>query len=489
MIDRRRGRLQPALAPGGLKPAPPQAWRLAMLAVLVALCGCASPPTPEQRTVRQFESLRQQPDALLAFLREMPKGGDLHNHLAGAIYAESLIGWAADEGLCVNKTTVALLPPPCDPKAGRVPASTALTDAALYRAMINGWSMRDWPASAAGGHDHFFETFNKFMPATSGRFGAMLAEVVSRAAEGHVSYLELMVTPDDGLASQIAARVGWDGDFAATRSKLEANGIASAAKKVRDVIRTGEAERDRLLECGTPKAAPGCAVTVRYLYQALRAIPLPALYAQLVTGFALANDPDSKVVGVNLVQAEDATAAVQNFAVHMQMLKFLRPLYPRAHLTLHAGELAPGLVSPDVLQRHIRDSIEIAGAERIGHGVDILSETNAPQLLAEMAQRHVMVEICLTSNDLILGARTIQHPLATYLQNGVPVALATDDEGVERSDMSREFLKAALDQHLGYVALKTLARTSLQYAFIDGGEKARLQADLDRAFAAFEAKY
>jgi len=35
--------------------------------------------------------------ALRAFLRRMPKGGDLHTHLAGAVYAERFIAWAAHE--------------------------------------------------------------------------------------------------------------------------------------------------------------------------------------------------------------------------------------------------------------------------------------------------------------------------------------------------------------------------------------------------------
>src|SRR5207237_10248506 len=79
-----------------------------------------------------------------------------------------------------------------------------------------------------------------------------------------------------------------------------------------------------------------------------------------------------------------------------------------------------------------------------------------------------VVAICLSSNDLILGVAGAQHPLATYMQYGVPVALATDDEGVSRSEISREFLKAAEDQGLGYLQLKTMARNSLQYAFIAG---------------------
>jgi adenosine deaminase len=161
----------------------------------------------------------------------------------------------------------------------------------------------------------------------------------------------------------------------------------------------------------------------------------------------------------------------------MQMLNSLRPLYPQAHLTLHAGELAPGLVPPDGLTFHVRESVMTARAERIGHGVDIMHEDRPYELLQEMARRNVMVEICLSSNDLILGISGSQHPLATYLQYGVPVALATDDEGVSRSEISREFLKAAQEQGLGYAQLKTMARNSLQYAFITG---ASLWSDADK---------
>ena len=97
-----------------------------------------------------------------------------------------------------------------------------------------------------------------------------------------------------------------------------------------------------------------------------------------------------------------------------------------------------------------------------------MHETDALALLDEMATKRVMVEICLTSNDLILGIRGRDHPLTMYLRHGVPVALATDDEGVSRSEMTAEYLRAAEDQQLGYQDLKAMARTSLEYAFIPG---------------------
>src|SRR5437660_8743903 len=300
----------------------------------------------------------------------------------------------------------------------------------------------------------------------------MLAGGVSRAARGHVLYVELMLTPDGTptgiLSSQIGDKVGWDGNPASTLSKLKSNGIDSAVPVAIKNLNDAEAEKDRILKCGTPQADPGCEVVIRYIAQVSRSLALGPVFAQMVTGFALANDPNSKVVALNLVQAEDGLSSMQNFSLHMRMLQFLRPLYPRAHLSLHAGELAPGIVPPDGLTFHIRDSVITAQANRIGHGVDIMHETDADELMREMARRNVMVEICLSSNNTILGISGAQHPLATYLKYGVPVALATDDEGVSRSEISREYLRAVEDQGLGYLQLKMLDRNSLEYAFISG---------------------
>jgi adenosine deaminase len=449
----------------------------ASVLAIVLLCAPASRPQSvsqnagaagEQRTAQYFESIRTSPPQQLSFLLKMPKGGDLHSHLSGAVYAESYIQWAAENGLCVNSTTLVLSQAPCDFYSGQLAASAALTNSLLYRQMIDAWSMRNWQLSGQSGHDHFFDTFGKFGVATYGANGKMLAEVVSRAAHGNVIYLELMLTPDGGVASQIGGKVGWDGNFESTLKKLKDNGIADAVAAGVKNLEDAESEKDKLLKCGTTQADAGCLVEIRYVAQVSRGSALGPVFAQMVTGFALANDPRSNVVALNLVQAEDGLASMQNFSVQMQMLNFLRPLYPQAHITLHAGELAPGIVPPEGLSFHIRESVMTGHAERIGHGVDIMHESEPYELLKEMTRRGVMVEICLTSNDVILGINGAQHPLATYMKYGVPVALATDDEGVSRSEISREFLKAADDQGLGYIQLKTMARTSLQFAFIAG---------------------
>ncbi len=110
----------------------------------------------------------------------------------------------------------------------------------------------------------------------------------------------------------------------------------------------------------------------------------------------------------------------------------------------------------------------IAGARRIGHGVDIVYEDDATGLLRTMHERDVLVEINLTSNDVILGVRGKHHPFELYRRAGVPVALSTDDEGVSRVDLTHEFQRAVETYDLNYADIKGLARNSLTYSFLPG---------------------
>jgi adenosine deaminase len=182
-------------------------------------------------------------------------------------------------------------------------------------------------------------------------------------------------------------------------------------------------------------------------------------------------------VGLNLVMPEDWYVPIHDFNEHMAMLDYLHGVYPKVHISLHAGELAPGLVPPDGLCCHIRLAVEQAHAERIGHGADVMYEDRPYDLLKEMAAKHVMVEINLTSNDMILGLTGKNHPLPIYRKFGVPIALSTDDEGVSRIDLTHEYVRAVETYGLTYADLKQIVRTSLEHSFLAG---ASLWRDRDR---------
>jgi hypothetical protein len=439
-------------------------------AILVLACSLATAQTAEQKTARYLDSIRSQPTLLLAFLHDIPKGGDLHNHLDGAIYAEDLIDFAASDNLCVDRTTSRALAPPCDDCQHYTPKPAircAYDDHILYNQIIDAWSMRNWRPGDESGHDHFFATFDKFLPISNNHVGDAVASVVNRAAKEHVQYIEFMHTADGPASAHLGEKLGWNDDFGKMREQLLAGGLKEIAAATSKTLADDESRARTEMKCGAADAEPGCNVVVRYLYQVLRGLPRESVFAQIVLGFELASN-DPHFVGLNLVMPEDWYVPTHDFTLHVAMLDYLHGVYPNVHIALHAGELAAGLVKPEDLSFHIRASVERGHAERIGHGVSVMLEKDAIGLLKEMAARNVLVEINLTSNDQILGVSGDDHPLHAYMKYNVPTAISTDDEGVARSDMTHEYLRAVQGFHLSYSELKRMTRQSLEHAFIPG---------------------
>jgi hypothetical protein len=434
----------------------------------------------------RLAKLRTDPPALYAFLLRMPKGGDLHNHLTGAVYAESFLDAAAEDALCANLRTGSLVPPDKNGACaeGDVPAARAASDNTLRNILIDSFSMRNfWPGRESA-HDHFFAAFAKFGAVKSTHHGAFLAGLTRRAAEQNESYLELMAI-NGKAANSLADKAGATDDFEQSRQQLLAGGLDGVVEQLRARLDEIEKARRAALGCDTEPNSPPCRVTVRYVFEVLRESPANQVFAQALAGFRLAA-MDPLLVGVNFVQPEDGVISMRDYHLHMRIVQYLRKTYPKVHVTLHAGELAPGLVPPEGLRFHIREAVEIAGAERIGHGVDIDHENDSRGLLERMRRNRILVEINLTSNDLILGVRGSDHPLPDYLRAGVPVAISTDDEGVSRTHLTQEFLRAAVTYKLSYAELKEIVRNSLKYAFVEEPEKARLLRDLEERFQAFE---
>jgi adenosine deaminase len=212
---------------------------------------------------------------------------------------------------------------------------------------------------------------------------------------------------------------------------------------------------------------PACDVEVRYLFYVLRTLPPRQVFAQMALGFAMA-EGDPRFVGVNLVAPEDDPVALRDFDQQMRMFQFFHARYPKVRMSLHAGELALNLVPPSEMTHHIRDTVEIAGARRIGHGYSLPFETDAAGLLKEMAAKKIAVEINLTSNAMTPGIAGADHPLSLYRAAHVPVTLSADDEGVFRIDLTNEYVRAVTEQKLGYPDLKEIARNGIEYGFVEG---------------------
>jgi adenosine deaminase len=431
----------------------------------------------ERRAEFNLQAARQNPLQLRRFLLGMPKGGDLHNHLSGAIYAESWIRAAAEDHLCVDVAKLAFAKPrssstseTAQPNcaAGQITASSAFGDQPLYDALVDAFSMRGFvPTPGVTAHDHFFDAFAKFGGTSHRHLGEWIDEVAARAAAQNEQYLELMHTPEYDHAKEISKQIGWSDDFSQLREDLLAHGLRDEVSLAKSALDQAEALRAKLERCDGLDPAPACRVQVRFLCQILRGFPKQQVFAQSLLCFETVM-ADPRFVGINLVMPEDGYTSLTDYALHMRIIGFLHSVYPRVHISLHAGELAPGLVPYEDLCCHVRLAVEAAHAERIGHGVDIMYETKPHELMREMAAKHVMVEISLTSNDVILGISGNNHPFPLYRMFGVPVALATDDEGVSRIDLTHEFVRAVQTYNLHYADLKRMARTSLEHGFLPG---------------------
>jgi len=468
----------------------PVCFHFCLLLAFAAATAATNAQTPvsarvggaESRAERAFQAAAHQgPAALRAFLAGFPKGADLHVHLSGAVYAETFIRDAAEDGLCVDPAGLSFAKPPC---TGRlVPAAQLGGDMTpanqdLYDRLIDAFSMRSFvPSAGWSGHDQFFATFGRFGGLKRSHAGEWVDEVAGRAAAQNQQYLELMQTPPFSHAVQIAHEIGWNvdparQDLGQLRQQLLDHGLREEVAADREDVRTSEAARLQLEHCGTPQAAQACRVETRYIYQVLRGNPPAQVFAQTLLGFetieATMEAKEPGFVGINFVMPEDGFISMRDYSLQMQMLDYLHSVYPKVHISLHAGELAEGLTPPEGMRFHIRQAVEVGHAERIGHGVDVMDEDDAASLLKELARKHVMIEINLSSNEGILGVKGSEHPFPQYRAAHVPVALSTDDEGVSRIDITHEYVRAALDYHLGYGDLKTLARTGLEHSFLPG---------------------
>lgn len=511
---------------------------MAVLALGLGACAGISSGSPESRTSAHFDAIRDDRTLTRAFLQEMPKGADLHTHLSGAVYAEAYIRWAADPDLqlCYDPGVRSIVqcaphvPPMAKPdckSATQVRMSDAAQSDGCIAAITDNLSMRNFRPNPLwdqrSGHDQFFSTFARFGAISGERKAESLAWLARNAALQNIVYVEPMMTL--GWVNPAALGVtqkltgSSDKDLAAFEEALLDHGFGKLVDQGAEMLNDAMAGAREQMGCATAKPEPGCTVTLRQLGQSIRTQPPENTFAQVMLHYMIA-EREKLSVGVNFVAPEDYHVALRDYSLHMKIFGYFKRKYGSVGLSLHAGELWLGVTELKDLTFHIREAVEIAGVQRIGHGIDIGFEKDSEALLKRMAEDGIAVEINLSSNEQILGVAGKDHPFPTYMKAGVPVMLSTDDEGVERIDLSSQYQLAAERYDLGYGVLKTLSRQSLEKSFLTGeslwqdfrvlslvgacshgfdaaackafvstSDKARAQVELEKRYEAFEARW
>ena len=149
-----------------------------------------------QSTNDYLEKIKNNEAELTAFFSQMPKGGDLHHHFSGSIYAEPLLQRAIADDFYLNIETMDVLKE--KPATGNWELFSTLksngTLEAYKQKIMQKWSVKDYNHVDYPSDKLFFESFMKFEPAIKGNFGQGLLELKNRAISENVSYIETQLS-------------------------------------------------------------------------------------------------------------------------------------------------------------------------------------------------------------------------------------------------------------------------------------------------------
>lgn len=451
-----------------------------------------------QPTDAYFEKIRNNEAQLTAFFSQMPKGGDLHHHFSGSIYAEPLLQHAIKEDFYLNTETMDVRK--VKENSGNWSLFSSLkangTLNIFKQKIMQKWSVKDYNYVDYPSDKLFFESFMKFEPAIKGNFGQGLLELKNRAITENVSYIETQLSTipttmitDDLTSFNIKLR-----KLALVKNE---KAITTTLDSVFNLLLKKNAESyakdfntNFVAKMHNDLKIDDKQFTMRYQNFVLRFMEPVDLFKNLVIAFISANN-SPLVAGVNIVSPEDGETAMNDYWLHMLMFKYCHARYPNVKYAMHAGELTLGLVLPEDLTWHIGAAVYTAGANRIGHGVDLAYEKDSYNLLRYMEKNSIPIEINLVSNEFILKVKEGRHPFSLYKEFGVPVVISTDDAGILRTNMTEQYvLLAKRYKDVSYSDIKQFVYNSINYSFIkEDAVKKQLLIDLDKRFVVFENQF
>ncbi|WP_341756157.1 MULTISPECIES: adenosine deaminase family protein [unclassified Candidatus Tisiphia] len=414
----------------------------------------------------------------------LPKGGDIHHHFIGAIHAETLLDYVKKEGFCIDPNSYQIL---------KKPTKTSMTvdelraDIPKYNQLLSVWSTANFSNHSReqlAPDERFFDCFNYFCFLEDYIIQDGLMDLKKRAEAENVQYIET-IFPFAPISTNVALddinKLTSNTDDLTINQVLEKAMLLLEQDKViqQDITYYSTMVTDKSRDIDDER------FTMRFQPYVFRGNKPSLVFSGLYSAFSLAQN-NRKIVGVNIVGAEHLVVAINDYTLHMKMFRFLKQKFPNVKLSLHAGELALGQVPPEGLRHHIRDAILIADADRIGHGVDIMHESNPYQLISTLLEKNALIEINLTSNEFILGIAGDNHPIKLYMRYGIPIAICTDDAGVSRNNLTQEYLLFISRYKPSYDQLKQVVYNSIKYSFLTEEEKKKQLNLLDKKFVLFE---
>ena len=395
----------------------------------------------------RFEEIKRtaRPADLYTFLYALPKGGDLHNHLGGAIRSEWWYAVATDparNGGDVFYTRIKFTAG-LDLGAPLVRFQTIrrATYDRLAAATQADYSRLDQLAPEQ--RQAWLDSLRLDRPG-EGR-EEFFTWIWPRTGQLHQSLPVVAETLVDCMKAFGAEGLRYLETQLGGMNYVDSAGNLVPPDTAADFLRARLAQLDAL--------ATG--VTVRFQATGLRF--LPNAEQQLEHLYQFVDGHRDLWVGINLAGIEEnGKGYPRRF---LEKFRELRRVHPTLPLSIHAGEMD----GPD---QHIRDTLLL------------------------MRNNRYLVEINLISNRLLEYTPDLRtHPFPEYLRIGVPVCLNTDDRGMWDSNLTDEYFTAVTTFNLSWEEVVQLGRNSLTYSFAQPELKARLLAEYEEAVRAFAASY
>jgi adenosine deaminase len=133
-------------------------------------------------------------------------------------------------------------------------------------------------------------------------------------------------------------------------------------------------------------------------------------------------------------------------------------------VTIHSGEDTPA--------SFVKETIELASPNRIGHGIHAIED---PQVINLIKERDITLEVNPWSNYLTNSVRTIEeHPLKKLFDLGVKVTINSDDPEVLETNLNNEYRIAHEVLGMSFEEIARCNRNAYEASFIPDKEKQRV---------------
>ncbi|KAJ3712255.1 hypothetical protein C8R42DRAFT_687427 [Lentinula raphanica] len=224
-------------------------------------------------------------------------------------------------------------------------------------------------------------------------------------------------------------------------------------------------------------------IGAKIIYTTIRFITVEELEWYLQDCIALKKEFPDLIAGFDLVGDENV---LRPLTYYLEPLLKFREMQEQAGVSeipfiFHAGETLGDGTEADM---NLYDAI-LLGTKRIGHGFSLVKH---PKLMELCKERGIAIEVCPISNEILrLTSSMHMHPLPVLLNQGVSVALCSDDPSVfGNMGLTFDYFQVlAASEITGLIQLGEMAKDSIRFSSMDAEEMTRALAAWQRRWEVF----